>query len=99
MNYISEKLLKKDKNPGKGKIIVLRERLVQRRRARQPTPGFLPGESPGQRGLAGYSPWDRKESDMTEQRNVLLVNTITESLAHRAVTSLGLSVLFCEVKR
>ena len=67
------------------------------RRAWQPTPGFLPGESPGQRGLAGYSPWDRKESDMTEQRNMLLVNTITESLAHRAVTSLGLSVLFCEM--
>ena len=21
---------------------------------------FLPGESPGQRSLAGYSPWDRK---------------------------------------
>ena len=26
------------------------------RRARQPTPAFLPGESHGQRGLAGYSP-------------------------------------------
>ena len=28
---------------------------------------FLPGESYGQRSLAGYSPWGRKESDMTEQ--------------------------------
>ena len=27
------------------------------RRARQPTPGFLPGESPGQRSLACCSPW------------------------------------------
>ena len=37
------------------------------RRARQPTPVFLPGEeSHGQRSLAGYSPWGRKESDMTE---------------------------------
>ena len=26
------------------------------RRAWQPTPGFLPGESQGQRNLAGYSP-------------------------------------------
>ena len=26
---------------------------------------ILPGESHGQRSLAGYSPWDRKESDMT----------------------------------
>ena len=36
------------------------------RRKWQPTPGFLPGESHGQRSLAGYSPWGRKESDMTE---------------------------------
>ena len=27
------------------------------RRAWQPTPVFLPGESPAQRSLAGYSPW------------------------------------------
>ena len=33
----------------------------------QPTPVFLPGESPGHRSLAGYSPWGRKESDVTEQ--------------------------------
>ena len=26
----------------------------------QPTPVFLPGESHGQKSLAGYSPWDRK---------------------------------------
>ena len=37
------------------------------RRAWQPTPVFLPGESHGQRSLAGYSPWGRKESDATEQ--------------------------------
>ena len=28
----------------------------------QPTPVFLPGKSHGQRSLAGYSPWDCKES-------------------------------------
>ena len=33
---------------------------------RQPTPVFLPGESHGQRSLVGYSPWSRKELDMTE---------------------------------
>ena len=27
---------------------------------------FLPGESHGQRSLAGYSPWGHKELDMTE---------------------------------
>ena len=32
----------------------------------QPTPVFLPGESHGQRSLAGYSPWGHKELDMTE---------------------------------
>ena len=32
-----------------------------------PTTGFLPGELHGQRSLVGYSPWGRKESDMTEQ--------------------------------
>ena len=31
-----------------------------------PTPVFLPGEFHGQRSLAGYSPWGRKESGMTE---------------------------------
>ena len=30
------------------------------------TPEFFPGESYGQRSLAGYSPRDRKEVDMTE---------------------------------
>ena len=29
------------------------------------TPVFLPGESHGQRSLAGYSPWGRTESDRT----------------------------------
>ena len=36
------------------------------RRKWQPAPVFLPRKSHGQRSLAGYSPWDHKESDMTE---------------------------------
>ena len=36
------------------------------RRKWQPTPVFLPGESHGQRSLAGCSPRGRKESDTTE---------------------------------
>ena len=36
------------------------------RRKQLPTPVFLPGESHGQRRLAGYSPLGRKELDMTE---------------------------------
>ena len=31
-----------------------------------PTPGFLPGESHGQRSLVGYSSQGHKESDLTE---------------------------------
>ena len=36
------------------------------RRAWQPTPVFLPGESHGQRSLEGYNPQGLKESDTTE---------------------------------
>ena len=32
-----------------------------------PTPGFWPGESHGQKSLAGYSPWGRRESDTAER--------------------------------
>ena len=32
-----------------------------------PTLVFLPGEFHGKRSLVGYSPWGRKELDMTEQ--------------------------------
>ena len=32
----------------------------------QPLPAFVPGELHGQRSLAGYSPWDHKESNTTE---------------------------------
>ena len=41
------------------------------RRKWQPTPIFLPGESHGQRSLAGYSPWGQKESDTTERLHLL----------------------------
>ena len=33
----------------------------------QPTAVFLPGKSYGQRSLAGYGPWGRKESDTAER--------------------------------
>ena len=37
------------------------------RRKWQPTPVLLPGKFCGWRSLVGYSPWGRKESNMTEQ--------------------------------
>ena len=36
------------------------------RRTWQPSPVLLPGESHGERSLAGYSPWGRTETGMTE---------------------------------
>jgi len=36
------------------------------RRAWQPTPVFLPGETHGQRSLVGYSPLGGKQSDISE---------------------------------
>ena len=42
------------------------------RRAWQPTPVFLPGESYGQRSLVGYSPWGCKESDMTDHACIFM---------------------------
>ena len=43
------------------------------RREWQSTPVFLPGESHGQRSLAGYSSWGPKKLDMTEQLTLLLL--------------------------
>ena len=37
------------------------------RRKWQPTPVFLPGESHGWRSLVGDTPWDLRESDVTER--------------------------------
>ena len=42
-----------------------RVRKILWRRARQPTPVFLPGESHGQGSLAGYSSWGGKEAFAT----------------------------------
>jgi len=43
--------------------------MIPWRRKWQPTPVFLLGKSCGQRDMAGYSPWGRKELDMTERVN------------------------------
>ena len=54
----------------------------------QSTPVFLPGEFHGQRSLAGYSPQDRKKSDVTEQ------------LAQKKKTSyLGSRDSFCRIHK
>jgi len=52
--------------PGSGKI--------PWRRAWQPIPVFLPGESHGQRSLVGYSSKGRKELDITEHSGICAGN-------------------------
>ena len=47
------------------------------RRKWQPTPIFLPGESHGQRSLAVYSPWGRKELGITERLTLSLSLSLT----------------------
>ena len=47
------------------------------KRAGQPTPVFLTGESHGQRSLAGYSPWGCAESDTTEVTELICKLSLT----------------------
>ena len=54
---------------------------------------ILPGEFHGQRSLADYSPWGRKESDMTEQVT-LLQNIKKNSLSKTLIFFVFASVLF-----
>ena len=53
-------------DPGVGKIPWRREWL--------PTSVFLPQEFHGQRSLRGYSPWDHKELDTTEQLTLYITS-------------------------
>ena len=46
-------------------------RKIPWRRARLPTPVFLPAESDVERSLAGYSPWGHKELDSIERLTLL----------------------------
>ena len=48
------------------------------RREWQPTPGFWPGESHGQRSLVGYSPWGCKELDMPKTTHTQIGETAGE---------------------
>jgi len=57
-------------------------RKIPWRRKWQPTSGFLPRESHGQRSLAGYSPWGCKESDTTEQLTLSLFHQTPGTVCH-----------------
>ena len=68
-------------------------RKIPWRRAWQPTPVFLPGESHGQRSLAGYSPWGHTESDMTQRLSSSSSSYRTSILGHCHLTTVLLSLL------
>ena len=74
-------------------------RKVPRRRIWQLTPVLLPGEFHGQRSLAGYSPWGRKETDTTEHRggwnSGLASNSVSSSSRRNGPT---LCWIFCLVQ-
>ena len=61
------------------------------RRAWQPTPVFLPGESHGQSSLAGCSPWGHKESDTTQwlsmHASMLLYNCLESLVINKTFSS------------
>ena len=48
----------------------------------EPTPVFLPGKPHGQRKPIRYSPWGRKESDMTERLHFNFREEDTEACLH-----------------
>ena len=50
------------------------------RRNWQPTPVFLPGESPWMSSLAGYSPGSHKESDTTEHMPIILGDILFKNI-------------------
>ena len=66
------------------------------RRKWQPTPVLLPGESHGRRSLVGYSPWGRKESDMTERLHTLVSKEIySPALQSQTLMRLSRLLLYC----
>ena len=60
-----------------------------RRKCHRVTPVFLPGESNGQRSLAGHSPWGCKELDVTEHNTLSLTHTHTHNSGHTRVLGGG----------
>ena len=56
-------------------------RKVPWKRDWQPTPVLLPGEAHGQRSLAGYSPWGRKESDTTQQLRIYALSWLPVAIS------------------
>ena len=72
-------------------------RKIPWRRAWQPTPVFLPGESHGQRSLVGCGPWGHKELDMTEVTQHTRKGNLTIAIKYTLLQQLNGSI-FCKTK-
>ena len=74
-------------------------RKIPWRRKWQLTPVFLPGDSHGERSLAGYSPLGHKESDMTKHARSsssrLMCMRVTGPIFHRVSGGNGVQTLIC----
>ena len=66
------------------------------RRAWQPTPVFLPGESHGQRNLEGSSPQGRKQLDATEVTKHTHTHTIIISLSISPFRSISIYLMYLD---
>ena len=64
-------------------------RKIPWRREWQPTPVFLPGESHGQRSLAGHSPWGCKELDLAEWLKLSLKDALIWNKGYREILHNG----------
>ena len=69
-------------------------RKIPWRRAWQPTPGFLPGESHGQRNLAGYSPWEPKELEQLSDKTCMHGHKLIYT--HVVIQLLSHIQIFCD---
>ena len=58
----------------------------------QPTPVFLPEKSHGQSSLVGYSLWDHKESDITEQLSTQIIYRKHSILVFIIILSLKIDI-------
>ena len=59
------------------------------RRAWQPTPVYLPGESNGQRSLGGYSPWVHKELNITKHKHLISSSQYSDRVDARKIQGRG----------
>ena len=58
----------------------------------QPNPVFLPEKSHGQSSLVGYSLWDHKESDITEQLSTQIIYRKHSILVFIIILSLKIDI-------